>query len=236
MKCNRRWILLCAVLTSLWSNAAFAEAFHIPPWTGTAVEARIGGNLGGTWLIWRRISDGLCATPVLLGTVAGLFESTTITASNLSDTMIVQSTNGTFCGHPITFPLSNGNTLTLRGSLSNDVILGFAHQNVVVQGDSGNDVIVVDQPFSQVWGGNGADDVNAWSTGAGERVIGDDNLLTNGDAGDGNDCLYDHSHAADIVICGGGFDSQFGSLGFVAGAPCEQVVSCCGFAHLLGAC
>ena len=221
--------LLAALLTS---SVAFAHNENSPFPAGVAVEAHVGGELfGNQWIIWKRRDNGAC-TAKQIGNFFGLTDDINVVGSSAGDLMIVQGVIETQCGKTLGTPLVNGHSLNLSGADGGDVMFG-ANPTGTVSGGNGDDIVTGDGPNVHLYGDLGNDDVEAWGTGAIETLLGDGLV---GSPSDGNDCLWDKSKTADSVVCGGGFD-QVNSIRATGHTDvCEQTVTCCNWAHFVGAC
>lgn len=247
MKNVYRYFVVVAALAASWLSSGEASAqcavssgvmsCNSPYGANVAVEIRIGSEFfGNQWVVWKRKDNGACQVAAA-GNVFGLTNPTVVKGSSLNDTIIVQSAIETHCGKVIGAPVSNGQSLEIRGENGGDLLLTGAPASLV-RGGSGNDIVTGNMANVQLYGDLGDDDVEAWGTGNGEWLLGDGSV---GSAQDGNDCLYDRSHSANIVACSGGTQDKLVtpltiSPGGHGPIDCEQNVTCCSWAHLVGDC
>jgi Ca2+-binding RTX toxin-like protein len=238
-KSLKRLIPIGTLMTTLLlANSAFAVDFASPFGAGVAVEVRVGGEFfGNQWIVWKRRDNGACLT-TQIGGLFGLTQNTTVLGSNLDDVIVVQKAIEVHCGRTLGTPLGNGMALELKGQNGNDALFG-TFPTTLVNGGNGNDTVLGDGPSARLIGELGNDDVESWGTGNQELLLGDGFV---GGPSDGNDCIYDKSQSANSVNCSGGTADKIvlpltiSPGGHGPGASCEQVVTCCNWAHFVGQC
>lgn len=248
MKTTNRFLMLGAMMFASWIASSSASAqctaannvttCNSPYGSTVAVEIRVGSQIfGNQYVVWKRRDNGACTVSTVIGNwLTGLNFPTVINGSNAGDLVVVQSTLETHCGMALNTPVSGGKSLEVYGKDGGDVLLASLPASFV-SGGQGNDIVVGSDPNARLIGDQGDDDVESWSTGSGEWLLGD--TLT---GGTGNDCIYDKSHVANVVNCSGGTaDKYVAPITFSPGGhnflnECEQIVTCCPWAHLVGDC
>jgi hypothetical protein len=207
------------------AREAAAHQVKVNPFGNATTTAAIGNRVGlGAGVLWRRVSDHMCAWTSL--GPGSMNDDYTIQAGDGNNTITVASS-----GVEVHCNSLQGESMIFVGVLSTgghflDIDLqggtDFAHNAAFVDsflfGGSGADILITFRGDGLVTGGSGNDKIHSLSSGTSEVLLGETDV----------DCLADDNASAATFDCGPeGNDSKATGKFPVNSATCENIVSSC---------
>src|SRR4051812_47918852 len=133
-----------AVALLATAGSAIANTSAIDPFGEAGSTAYVGNepSSGNTqWIGWKKKITG-AGSWEQLGNASGLFALTEVWARGGNDTIIVATSNVSWCGRNLTPPIFGGFVMDIYGENGDDILKSEGTANVAaISGGPGNDVI-----------------------------------------------------------------------------------------------